>query len=77
MNALTIIMPDLIKIIGDILIVVSIYNVHSKLSEEKSIDQKVVYEVNHEKKLILIGISLIIIGFLLEVFLKLTGSNHL
>ena len=74
MNLLINVLPDLIKIIGDILIVMSIYNVHSKLSEEKTIDQIVVYEVNHEKKLILIGIFLIVVGFLLDVYLKFIGS---
>ena len=68
------ILPELIRIIGDILIVISIYKVHSKLSEEKSIDQIVIYEVHHEKKLILFGVLLLLIGFLLDSYLKYTGA---
>jgi uncharacterized membrane protein YesL len=66
-------LPELIKIIGDFLIVISIYKVHSKLSEEKSVNQAVIYEVHHEKKILLFGLLLIVIGFALSTYLKIGG----
>jgi hypothetical protein len=75
MTPLLLVLPDLIKIIGDSLIVISIYKVHSKLSEEKAVDQAVIYEVHHEKKLILFGLLLVVIGFALDSYIKLGGMS--
>jgi hypothetical protein len=74
MTSIFIVLPDLIKIIGDFLIVISIYKVHSKLSEEKTIDQVVIYEVHHEKKLVLLGLLLVFVGFALDSYFKLSGT---
>ena len=59
-------LADFFTLAGDLLIAISIFKVHSKLSEEKSVDQKVIYEVRLEKKLVIIGSIFLFLGFILE-----------
>ncbi|MFC1722315.1 hypothetical protein ACFL0C_01560 [Patescibacteria group bacterium] len=53
--------------VGDILIGISVLQVHSALSKEKMVDEEVMREVREEKHYVFAGIVLILVGFILNV----------
>ena len=53
--------------IGDILIGISVLQVHSALSKEKKIDEEVIDEVRTEKHFVFVGIVMIVVGFILNI----------
>jgi len=55
-----------LSILGKLLIAVSVLIVHIKISREHKIDAKISKEVRHELYLTIIGIILIVIGYILE-----------
>ncbi len=60
--------------IGKVLLGVSVYLVHSKVIRERRIDKKVLGEMKRERNLVLIGIVLMIIGYLMQLPAKLPNS---
>ena len=60
-----------VKVIGEILLAVSVYSVHNRVAKEKRIDQRIVKQIHKEKYLALIALALIIFGYLLELPSKL------
>lgn len=67
---LLLIAPAILTAIGDILIGLAVYKVHEKLQEERRIDMEVVREVNHEKRLVIVGVTLILFGLVLDSIYK-------
>ena len=56
-----------LDVIGKLMIGVAVLFVHRKIVREKKIDKKVLKEINHEKWLSIVGIVLIILGYLLHL----------
>ena len=56
-----------IKTIGEVIIGISIIRVHNKIMQEHKLDRKVYRSIRNEKFWGLIGVILIIAGYLLEV----------
>lgn len=61
-----------LDIIGKILIGVAVYLVHRKVIKEEKIDKVVFKEMKKEKGLVVIGIILMIIGYLMQLPAKLS-----
>lgn len=57
----------LVTTVGELIIGYSILRVHTSLETEKHVDKKVLTEVRKEKIWTLIGMTLIIIGFFIQV----------
>jgi hypothetical protein len=57
-----------IGVIGKIMVAVGILKVHHIMAEEKKIDDKVIHSFALEKTLTLVGIVLILAGYLLELY---------
>lgn len=55
-----------ITTIGELFIGYSVLRVHTKLGQEKSVDDKVVSEVHKERIWTIAGMMLVIIGFLIQ-----------
>jgi hypothetical protein len=58
---------------GKVLLGVAVIRVHRHLAKERRIDYDVVQAVNLEKRVGLIGIVLIIVGFVMEAVFYLTA----
>jgi len=56
-----------IKTIGEVIIGISIIRVHNRIMQEHKLDRKVYRSIRNEKFWGLIGVILIIAGYLLEV----------
>lgn len=56
-----------ISTIGKVLIGVSAFNVHRRIAHEHRIDKKVLRGMQREKVLAILGIVLMIIGYVLEL----------
>tara|TARA_B100000900_G_C20256315_1_gene584110 strand:+ start:241 stop:465 length:225 start_codon:yes stop_codon:yes gene_type:complete len=54
-------------IIGKVLLGATVIMVHSKITHEKRIDGLVLMEMKREKRIALMGIVLMIIGYVLEL----------
>jgi len=63
-----------IDVIGKVLLGLSVYFVHSKVAREGKIDKKVLMEMRREKRLALMGIILIVIGYLMQLPTKISGG---
>ncbi len=61
-------------VLGEILLGISVYLVHSRVIRERKIDKKVLKEMKRERSLALIAIALIIIGYLMQLPAKLPGG---
>jgi hypothetical protein len=57
-----------IGVIGKILIAIGILRVHFVMALEQRIDKKVIQSFRFEKILTLVGIALIIVGYILELY---------
>jgi hypothetical protein len=57
-----------IGVIGKILIAIGILRVHFVMALEQRIDTKVIQSFRFEKILTLVGIALIIVGYILELY---------
>ena len=53
--------------IGELILAITVLTVHYKVKKEHKIDQYVINEITHEEIAGVISISLIIIGFVLQV----------
>lgn len=60
-----------LDVIGKVLLGISVYLVHSRIMREKKIDKKVLKEMQKERSLVLIGLILIIIGYIIQLPTKL------
>lgn len=54
-------------IIGKVLLGATVIMVHSKITHEKRIDGLVLMEMKREKRIALLGIVLMLVGYLLEL----------
>jgi len=63
-----------IDVIGKVLLGLSVYFVHSKVAREGKIDKKVLMEMRREKRLALMGIILIVIGYSMQLPAKISGG---
>ncbi len=55
-------------VIGKILLAAGILRVHFVMAQERRIGEKVIHSFHYEKVVTIIGIGLIIIGYLLELY---------
>ena len=61
-------------IVGKVLLGITVIMVHSKITHEKRIDGLVLMEMRREQRLALVGIILMVIGYVLELsFYDLLG----
>ena len=59
--------------VGKVLLGVTVLRVHSRITKEHKIDGQVLSEMKHEKWAGIIGILLMVIGYLLEMVFYLGG----
>ncbi|XKT75029.1 MAG: hypothetical protein ACJKSS_02580 [Patescibacteria group bacterium UBA2103] len=57
-----------LSLLGKVVVIVAGLLMHSKMIQEKQIDSVVVKEYGREKYVIFLGLALIIIGYILEVW---------
>lgn len=57
-----------ISVVGKILLVVGVLMAHSKIAHEHRIDSEVLHTFHTEKILTIIGLTLIILGYVMEVY---------
>ena len=57
--------------IGDILIGLSVLQVHTKLSKERRVDRKVIEEIKDEKQFVITGVIFIALGLILKIIYEL------
>ncbi len=60
-------------VIGKVLLALSVYFVHSRVVREKKIDKAVLKEMRMERNMALIGLILIVIGYLMQLPAKIDG----
>lgn len=53
--------------LGEIMIGYTVIKVHGRISKEQKIDTSVISEMSKEKKVALLGIFFIILGFLMQI----------
>lgn len=56
-------LSELLMLAGDILVAVVVFNVHGHVLKEKRIDKDVLDTMRRERRLVLFGIALVLIGF--------------
>ena len=61
-----------LDVIGKILIGVAVYFVHKRIMKEEKIDKAVIREMKKEKKIVFLGVILIIIGYFMQLPVKLS-----
>lgn len=61
-----------LDVIGKVLIGVAVYFVHKRIMKEEKIDKMVLKEIKKEKKIVVLGIILIMIGYLMQLPVKLS-----
>ncbi|MDP3996617.1 MAG: hypothetical protein Q8P86_02920 [bacterium] len=72
-------MPDLfliastMKVVGDVMIALVVFSVHMHIMKEKSIDANVVRYMKRERMYVVIGITLIVGGYVLEIMARTAG----
>jgi uncharacterized membrane protein YidH (DUF202 family) len=59
-----------LTLIGDVLIGIAVLRVHTKLTKEHKIDKKIFKQIHQEKIITYIGIFLLILGYILNIFSK-------
>jgi len=59
-----------LQVIGEIFIAIAVLRMHGKLSEEHKIDKKVISTIHQEKRITYLAITLIVVGFILQVPFK-------
>ena len=68
------IMGFTLDVIGKILIGVAVYFVHKRVMKEEKIDKIVLKAMKKERNIVLIGLILIVIGYLMQLPAKLSGG---
>ncbi len=63
-----------LDLIGKTLIAISVFLVHNRVMQERKIDRKIIKEMKRERSLVLIGIILMIVGYLLQLPTKLPSG---
>lgn len=58
---------DLITLLGDVIIAYAVIAVHDRMREEHSIDEAVYRSMLRERRLIVVGITLLFMGFTLRI----------
>ena len=53
--------------LGEIMIGYTVIKVHGRVAKEQKIDTSVISEMSNEKKIAIIGIVFIVLGFILQV----------
>lgn len=68
------IMGFILDLIGKVLVAISVYLVHNRIMKEHRIDRRIIKEMKKERKLVIIGIILMIAGHLLQLPKKLSSG---
>lgn len=55
-----------LTLLGDVIVAVVVFNVHGHVLKEKRIDKDVLDTMRKERKMVIFGILLVIIGFMLQ-----------
>ncbi|PIP61032.1 hypothetical protein COW99_06270 [Candidatus Roizmanbacteria bacterium CG22_combo_CG10-13_8_21_14_all_38_20] len=61
-----------LDVIGTIMIAYTVLRVHNRAREERTIDSQVINEMKKERAASILGITLIIIGYIFQMFGLLT-----
>ena len=56
----------LLMLLGDVVVAIVVFNVHGHVLKEKRIDKDVLDTMRSERKLVIFGILLVVIGFVLQ-----------
>ncbi len=65
------ILASIFEFLGGILIALVVLGVHTRILEEKSIDDVVLKTVKRERFLVYLGISLLFVGFCIDLFIQI------
>lgn len=57
-----------VSVIGKVLLAVGVLKAHSEIAHEHKIDERVIRSFKTERWLTMIGISLIVIGYAMEIY---------
>lgn len=57
-------------VIGKILLGITVISVHTQVMKERRIDKKVINRMQVERKLVIIGLALIIVGYIMQLLAK-------
>lgn len=58
---------NILELLGEILVVISVVRVHSKVLEDHKIDQEVLESIKGEKRYAIVGLVFIIIAFAIRI----------
>ena len=61
-----------LDVIGKIFIGIAVYFVHKRVMKEEKINKVVLKEMKKEKRIVIVGIILIVIGYLMQLPVKLS-----
>lgn len=60
--------------LGKVILGITVIRVHGRLSKEHSVDDAVVNEIHKEKTLGILGIALLVLGYIIEMFFYAQGG---
>ena len=61
----------LVQVVGDVMIAYVVMRVHMVIRKDRHIDEPVFNEIKKERKYIIIGIGLVVTGFVIEALTRL------
>lgn len=63
-----------LDVIGKILVAISVLFIHRRVAKEHRIDRKIIREIRRESAWAIIGIALMVLGYILQIPFKLKGG---
>lgn len=63
-------------VVGKVMLAIGILKVHFVMAQERSIDERVIHSFKYEKVVTLVGVFLIVFGYLCELYFY-NGANLL
>lgn len=64
------ILPDIIEIIGELLIAAAVLKVHSRVLSEHKIDKEVLTTIKFEKIVVILGITFLVASLFLRIYIN-------
>ena len=62
------ILASTLRVIGDVLIVMTLFSVHSHIMRERKIDADVLAFMGRERHYIIVGLVAILVGYIIELY---------
>jgi len=66
-------LSDFFTLVGDVIIAYAVIAVHDRMREEHSIDDAVYRSMLKERRLIVVGIAMLFLGFTLRIIERIIG----